>query len=145
MGVLITPMALAHPLHPIKSRSRNKRRNLWVVWCVSSWRPWFWPVHSIYYIHTTHYIKNNAWVTVNNEFLGHEWGDLPIIFTSDEVTGENYWKIASRVTQKSLFTVTKVLLYFLHAILRPWMHNSAKNNHRLPISPLSPRTVFFLI
>ena len=55
MGVLITPMALAHPLHPIKIRSRNQRRNLWVGWCVSSWRPWFWPVHSIYYIHTTHY------------------------------------------------------------------------------------------
>ena len=31
----------------------NKRRNLWVGWCVFSWRPWFWPVHSIYYIHTT--------------------------------------------------------------------------------------------
>ena len=53
MGVLITPMALAYPLHPIKNRSMNKRRNLWVGWCVSSWRPWPWPVHSIYYIHTT--------------------------------------------------------------------------------------------
>ena len=29
-GSLITPMALAHPLHPIDNRSRNKRRNLWV-------------------------------------------------------------------------------------------------------------------
>ena len=38
---LITPMALAHPLHPIDNRSRNKRRNLWVGWCVSSWWPWF--------------------------------------------------------------------------------------------------------
>ena len=57
MGVLITPMALAHPLHPIKSRLKNKRRNLWVGWCVSSWRPWFWPVHSIYYIPTTHYSR----------------------------------------------------------------------------------------
>ena len=57
MGVLITPMALAHPLHPIKGRSRNKRRNLWVGWCVSSWRPWFWHVHSIYYIHTKHYSR----------------------------------------------------------------------------------------
>ena len=57
MGVLITPMALAHPLHPIKSRSRNTRRNLWGGCCVSSWRPWFWPVHSIYYIHTTHYSR----------------------------------------------------------------------------------------
>ena len=27
MGVLATPKALAHPLHPIRSRSRNKRRN----------------------------------------------------------------------------------------------------------------------
>ena len=53
--LLITSMALAHPLHPITSRSRNKRRNLWVGWCVSSWRPWFWPVHSIYYIHIIHY------------------------------------------------------------------------------------------
>ena len=29
-GGLIAPMALAHPLHPIDNRSRNKRRNLWV-------------------------------------------------------------------------------------------------------------------
>ena len=48
---------LAHTLHPIKSRSRNKLRNLWVGWCVSSWRPWFWPVHSIYHIHTRHYSR----------------------------------------------------------------------------------------
>ena len=38
---LIAPMALAHPLHPIDNRSRNKRRNLWVGRCVSSWWPWF--------------------------------------------------------------------------------------------------------
>ena len=87
-------------------------------------------------------IKNNAWVTMNNDFLGHEWGDLPIIFTSDKVTSENCWQIASRVTQKSLFMVTNVLFYFLHAILCPWTHNSVKNNHRLPILPLSLRMVF---
>ena len=29
-GSLIAPMALAHPLHPIGNRSRNKRRNMWV-------------------------------------------------------------------------------------------------------------------
>ena len=40
-----------------------------------------------------------------------------MIFTSDEV--ENHWQIASRVTQKSLITVTNVLFYFLHAILYP--------------------------
>ena len=35
-GSLSTPMALAHPIHPIDNRSRNKRRNLWVGRCVSS-------------------------------------------------------------------------------------------------------------
>ena len=40
-GSLIAPMALAHPLHPIDNRSRNKHRNLWVGPCVSSWWPWF--------------------------------------------------------------------------------------------------------
>ena len=58
------------------------------------------------------------WITI----LGHSSGILPIIFKSDEVMSENYWQIASRVTQKSLFTVTDVLFYFLHTILRPWMH-----------------------
>ena len=30
-------------------------RKLWIGWCVSSWRPWFWLVYSINYIHTLHY------------------------------------------------------------------------------------------
>ena len=38
-GSLITPMALAYPLHPINNRSRNKRRNLQVGRCASSWWP----------------------------------------------------------------------------------------------------------
>ena len=33
--------------------SRNKRRNLWIGWCVSYWRPWFGAVCPIcYHIHT---------------------------------------------------------------------------------------------
>ena len=40
-GSLIALMAHAHPLHPIHNRSGNKRRNLWVGWCFSSWWPWF--------------------------------------------------------------------------------------------------------
>ena len=40
-GSLIAPMALAHPLHPIDNRSTNRRRNMWVGWCVSSWWPLF--------------------------------------------------------------------------------------------------------
>ena len=35
------------------------------------------------------------------------------------VTSENHWKITSQVAKKSLFTVTNVLVYFLHAILCP--------------------------
>ena len=86
-------------------------------------------------------LKNNAWVAVNNEF----WVTSEAIcqkFSRVTVTSENYWQIASRVTQKSLFTVTNVLFYFLHAISCPWTHNSAKNNDRLPISLLWLRTVF---
>ena len=52
-------------------------------------------------------IKNNAWVTVNEDFLVTsrvicQWFSLAKHLTSD---------------QKSLFTVTNVLFYFLHAIL----------------------------
>ena len=62
-------------------------------------------------------------------FLGHEWGALPIIFTNDEVMSENHWQVASRVTQKLLFTVTNILYYFLHAIW--WVE------HTIPLKQLS--------
>ena len=50
MGVF--SMVLAHSIHSIKSRSRNKCRNLWVGWCVSSCWPWFWPMYFLWDIHT---------------------------------------------------------------------------------------------
>ena len=49
---------------------------------------------------TNYDIQNNTWVTVYNDFCGHEWCDLPMIFASDEVMNENHWQIASRVTKK---------------------------------------------
>ena len=49
--------------------------------------------------------------------FGDKWGDLPMIFTSDEVMSENHWQITSQVNKKSLFTVTNVSFYFLYAIL----------------------------
>ena len=75
-----------------------------------------WKFHIKYQIHTMKDIKNNAWVTVNNDFLSrvrrfgndfhewlrHSWKSLPNRLTSDK---------------KSLFTVTNVLFYFLYAIL----------------------------
>ena len=64
-GSLIVPMALAHPLHPIDNRSRNKRRNLWVGRCVSSWWPWFLSRSSVLmyiYIYIRMYIPNTSYV-----------------------------------------------------------------------------------
>ena len=64
-------------------------------------------------------------------FNFHEW-----------VTSENHWQIAPRVTQKSLFTVTIVLSYFLYVMLCPEHTIPLKNNNRLLISPLLLRTAF---
>ena len=55
---------------------------------------------------------------MNNDF-GHEWGDLPQIFTSDEVTNENHWQIISRMTKKIVIPDTELLFYFLHASFCP--------------------------
>ena len=68
------------------------------------------------------------WITI----FGHKWGDLPIIFTSDEVTSENHWQITSRVTKKSLFPVTNVLFYFLRVILCP--------EHMIPLKSIIDRS-----
>ena len=60
MGVQL--LLWPHPLHPIRSRSRNGCQCLWVGWRISSWRPWFSSVYSShYYIHTIQYncILNN--------------------------------------------------------------------------------------
>ena len=43
---------------------------------------------------------------MNNDFFRHDWGDLPLIFTSDKVTSENHWENYIASDQKSLFTVT---------------------------------------
>ena len=59
------------------------------------------------------------------------WGDLPIIFTSDEVTSEIHWQIASRVTQKSLFTVANASFYFLRTSLCP--------EHTIPLKRITNR------
>ena len=61
-GSLIAPMALAHPLHPTVNRSRNRRRNLWVGWCVSSWWPLF-PSRSSVSIYIYIYMQVLYWFT----------------------------------------------------------------------------------
>ena len=72
---------------------------------------------------------------MNNDFVGHEWGELSMISTSDsslvKIIGKSppiTLKSPNHLTRdrkKSLFTETNVLFYFLHAILCH-KHNSAK-------------------
>ena len=62
-GFLIASMALAHPLHPIDNRSRNRRRNLWVGWCVSSWWALF-PSRSFVLIYI-YIICSSIWVLLS--------------------------------------------------------------------------------
>ena len=55
-----------------------------------------------------------------------------MIFTRDFVTRENYWQIASLVTQKSLFTVTHAL-FFISPLLMHWRYCSLALSHRYMI------------
>ena len=78
-------------------------------------------------------ISENTKATVNNDFLGHEWAGLPMIFTRDEVISEKHWQIALRLRMYYFISYTSFM---------PRTHNAAKNNHWLLISPLSLKTVF---
>ena len=87
-------------------------------------------------------IKNNAWVTVNNDFLSrvrrfgndfhewrsHEWKSLPNRLTSDK---------------KIVIHGNECIILFLTCYFMWWTHKSAKNYHRALISPLLPRAAFF--
>ena len=66
-GDLVTPIALAHPFHPIKSRSKNKQRNLSVGRCVSSWWPCFWSITQIIIIYISSTI-DAFWITEMSSF-----------------------------------------------------------------------------
>ena len=48
--------------------------------------------------------------------FGQSWSDSAMIVTRDCVTRENHWRIASLVTEKSLFTLSHVVLYTWHLI-----------------------------
>ena len=51
---------------------------------------------------------------MNNDFWGHSWGHLPMIFTRDFITRENLWQITPLLTQKSLFMVTHALFFIYY-------------------------------
>ena len=73
-------------------------------------------VTSVKYEYDIEQIKNNTFVTVNSDF-GHEWGDLPMIFTSDEVTSENQWQITSRVTKIAIHGNECIILFLTRNFL----------------------------
>ena len=78
-GSLIAPMALAHHLHPIDNRSRNRRRNLWVGWCIFSWWPLFPPRSSVLiniYVYALLYEFCFLWFT-NCVFLSDDNSLIP--------------------------------------------------------------------
>ena len=53
----------------------------------------------------------NAWVTVNNDFFGHEWG-LPTLLRVT-VTNENRWQITPRVTKTIAIYGNECIILFL--------------------------------
>ena len=73
---------------------------------------------------------------------GHEWGDLPIIFPSDEVMSEN--QLANRLTSdlKIVMLNNKCIILFLICYFMSWTHNATKNNYWSLILPLLLRTFF---
>ena len=53
-------------------------------------------------------------VTMNNDFFGHEWGDLRMIFTSDErvkIIGKSPYS-----WPKNLYSRELIILYIMHII-----------------------------
>ena len=78
-GSLIAPMALAHALHPIDNRSRNKRRNLWVGRCVSSWWPWF-PSRSSVLIYMYIYVYICMYILYTSSVIGRIYNGSVIQF-----------------------------------------------------------------
>ena len=64
------------------------------------------------------------------EWRSHKWKLLANHLTSDFVTPENHWQITWLITKSSLFTLTNVLFYFLHANMIHWTHHFATKKHR---------------
>ena len=82
-------------------------------------------------------IKNNAWVTMNNDF----WSRVRSFVIDFDEWRLEIGKSPHEWPKKSLFTLTNVLFYFLHYFMS-WTHHFSTNNNRSLISPLSLRMVF---
>ena len=86
-------------------------------------------------------IKNNAWVTVNNDF----WSRVRWFANDFHEWRSHEWKLwANHLTSDQKFVIygNECIILFLTGYLMYWTHHSATNNHRLLISPSPLRTVF---
>ena len=87
-------------------------------------------------------IKNNAWVTVNNDF----WSRVGWFANDFHEWRSHEWKLLANhhtsAQKKSLFMVMNVLFNFLHTILYLEHTVPLQTNNRSLISPLSLGTVF---
>ena len=93
--------------------------------------------HTIFLFHVVwEEIKNNAWVTMNNDF----WVTSEAIYQRQS----HSWKsLAKRIMSDPKIVIhgNECIILFLTCHFMSWTHYSAKNNHRSLISQLSPRTV----
>ena len=86
-------------------------------------------------------IKNNAWVTVNNNFLVTS-GVICQWFSRVTKSLANHWQITSRVTKKIVIHGNECIIFFLTGYFISWTQRSATNYHRSLISQLSLGMVF---
>ena len=87
------------------------------------------------------YIKNNVWVTVNNDFFVTS-GAIRQWFS--RVTKSRVKIIAEspHEWQKIVIHGNECIILFLTCYFVSWTHKSAKNHNRALVSPLLPREAF---
>ena len=59
--------------------------------------------------------SNNAFVTLNNDFFGHSWCDLPMISTRDFVTRENHWQLPHSWPKIIIHGNSCIILYIINS------------------------------
>ena len=82
-------------------------------------------------------IKNNAWVTVNNNFLSRVRRFSRVKKSPVKIIAESLHE-----WQKIVIHGNEYIILFLTRYFMSWTNISAKNYHRALISPFLPRAVF---
>ena len=79
-------------------------------------------------------VYGQPWITI----FHHEWGDLALIFMSDEVTSENHWWIASQAWRLFLSQVRWFAMIFIlwhsHELNRCWIVSWVTKNSAFTVT-----------